>query len=173
MAQPLMFTQFFAAAAVFAVAMQASAAFAQGEGAVYRCKDANGSTMFTNNPGNAKSCEKMQIQAVSTIPAPKLPAARSSNGAAATPTPPNFPRVEPAQQKARDEGRKDLLQDELVKTEAKCTALKKEYNNGEPERQGNERNYAKYQERTAKLKEDLDRCDSDLVALKKEIALLK
>jgi outer membrane translocation and assembly module TamA len=159
------------AGAVIGAALYGPAAFAQGEGAVYRCKDANGTTMFTNNPGNAKNCEKMQIQSVSTIPAPKLPAAR--NGSAATPTPANFPRVDTAQQKARDEGRRDLLEEELAKTEAKCNALKKDYNNGEPERQGNERNYVKYQERVAKMKEDVARCDADITALKKEIALVK
>ncbi|MGL4574270.1 MAG: DUF4124 domain-containing protein [Burkholderiaceae bacterium] len=160
--------------AAIGAALYVPAAIAQGDGAVYRCKDANGTTMFTNNPGNAKSCEKMQIQSVSTIPAPKLPAARSSNGgSAATPTPPNFPRVDTAQQKARDEGRRDILEDELAKQETKCAALKKEFNNGEPERQGNERNFVKYQERVAKMKEDVARCDADIVALKKEIALIK
>jgi hypothetical protein len=160
------------AAVGLAAALHTSAAFAQGDGAVYRCKDPNGTTMFTNNPGNAKNCEKVQIQAVSTIPAPKVPAARNGS-ATATPTPANFPRVDTAQQKARDEGRRDLLEEELAKTEAKCATLKKEFNNGEPERQGNERNFVKYQERVAKMKEDVARCDADVVALKKEIALIR
>jgi hypothetical protein len=148
-------------------------AFAQGDGAVYKCRDANGTTMFTNSPPNPKTCEKLTISPVSTIPAPKLPSRTSSSNGGSTATPANFPRVDSAQQKARDEDRRDLLNEELAKTESKCTALKKEYNNGEPERQGNERNYAKYQERQAKLKEDVARCDADLTALKKEIAMLK
>ncbi|MGV3741728.1 MAG: DUF4124 domain-containing protein, partial [Burkholderiaceae bacterium] len=48
-----------------------------------------------------------------------------------------------------------------------------EYNNGEPERQGNERNYAKYQERVASMKEDLNRTEKNIEALKREIGNLK
>jgi hypothetical protein len=148
------------------------AVFAQGDSAVYKCKDASGTIMFTNSPPNPKACEKLSLNPVTTIPAPKVPA-RSSNGGGNTATPANFPRVDSAQQKARDEDRRDLLNEELAKTENKCADLKKEYNNGEPERQGNERNFVKYQERVAKLKEDVARCDADIAALKKEIALLK
>jgi hypothetical protein len=149
------------------------AAWAQGDGAVYKCKDASGTTMFTNNPSNPKGCERIQVQAVSTIPAPKLPAAKNGGGSSAAASPASFPKVDPGAQKNRDEGRRDLLEDELAKTESKCAALKKEFNNGQPERQGNERNYAKYEERVAKMKEDVARCESDVVALKKEIALIK
>jgi hypothetical protein len=151
----------------------APSAFAQGDGAVYKCRDTNGTVMFTNSPPNPKACEKITVSPVSTIPAPKLPPRTSNGNGGSTATPANFPRVDSAQQKARDEDRRDLLNEELAKTESKCTALKKEYNNGEPERQGNERNYAKYQERLAKLKDDVARCDADITALKKEIALLK
>ena len=46
-------------------------------------------------------------------------------------------------------------------------------NNGEPERRGDERNFAKYQERTAAMKEDLDRAEKNIEALKREIGNLK
>jgi len=53
--------------------------------------------------------------------------------------------------------------------EQKLASLKKEFNNGEPERQGDERNFAKYQERVASMKEDLDRTEKNVEALKREI----
>jgi hypothetical protein len=142
----------------------------------YVCEGADGSRHITDNEADArkyKNCQKRGFEVPTIIPAPKLPAARPGNGGAATATPPNFPRVDVAQQKARDEGRRDILEEELAKQEAKCATLKKDFNNGEPERQGNERNYAKYQERVAKMKEDVARCDADIVALKREISLLK
>jgi hypothetical protein len=149
---------------------------AQAQGNSYFvCEGADGSRHITDNEAEArkyKNCQKRGFEVPTIIPAPKVPAARPGNGSS-TPTPANFPRVDTAQQKSRDEGRRDILEDELAKQEAKCTALKKEFNNGEPERQGNERNYAKYQERVAKMKEDVARCDADIVALKKEIALIK
>jgi len=53
--------------------------------------------------------------------------------------------------------------------EEKLADLKKAFNNGEPERQGGERNYAKYQDRVASMKEDLDRTEKNVEALKREI----
>ena len=57
--------------------------------------------------------------------------------------------------------------------EQKLANLKKEYNNGEPERQGDERNYAKYQERVASMKDDIARTEKNIEALKREIGNLK
>ena len=57
--------------------------------------------------------------------------------------------------------------------EQKLANLRKDYNNGEPERRGDERNFAKYQERTAAMKEDLDRAEKNIEALKREIGNLK
>jgi hypothetical protein len=51
--------------------------------------------------------------------------------------------------------------------------LKKEFQNGEPERQGGERNYAKYQERVAMMKEEMQRAEKNIEALRREISQLK
>lgn len=76
-------------------------------------------------------------------------------------------------QKARDSDRKQILQDELKTEEQKLAALKKDYNNGEPERRGDERNYAKYQERTNMMKDDISRTEKNIEALKRELSNLK
>jgi hypothetical protein len=76
-------------------------------------------------------------------------------------------------QKMRDNDRKQILLDEMKSEEQKLAALKKEYNNGEPERRGDERNYAKYQERTASMKDELDRTEKNVDALKRELGTLK
>jgi predicted nucleic acid-binding Zn-ribbon protein len=57
--------------------------------------------------------------------------------------------------------------------ERKLAALKQEYNNGEPERRGDERNYAKYQERVASMKDDVARTEKNIEALKREMSNLK
>ena len=46
--------------------------------------------------------------------------------------------------------------------------LQKEYNNGEPERRGDERNYQKYLDRVAEMKAAIARKESDIAALKRE-----
>ncbi len=51
--------------------------------------------------------------------------------------------------------------------------LKKDYNDGTPDRQGNERNYAKYQERVASMKEDIARSEKNIDALNRELSNLK
>ena len=46
----------------------------------------------------------------------------------------------------------------MRKDEAALAALRKDYNNGEPmERQGDERNYQKYQDRVAQMRDAIDR----------------
>ena len=57
--------------------------------------------------------------------------------------------------------------------ERKVAELRREFNGGEPERQGNERNYAKYQERVAQMKDSVGRAEKNVDALKREIANIK
>ncbi len=66
-----------------------------------------------------------------------------------------------------------ILLEEVRTEESKLAELKKEYQNGEPERLGNERNYVKYQERVGQLKDELQRTEKNIEALKREIGNLK
>jgi hypothetical protein len=59
----------------------------------------------------------------------------------------------------------------LKKAEARQSELTKEYNNGEPEMLGPEhRNHEKYLERTAELKANLARTESDIAGIKRELS---
>ena len=74
------------------------------------------------------------------------------------------------QQKARDTERRQILQDELVKAQARQADLMRQYNNGEPERMGPEfRNYQMYQDRVAQMKADIERNQGDIDALQREL----
>jgi hypothetical protein len=89
-------------------------------------------------------------------------------------TPGDFPRVDVNTQKTRDNDRRQILLDEMKSEEQKLADLKKEFNNGEPERRADEKgNFAKYQERVVALKEDVSRSEKNIEALKREIANLK
>ena len=61
---------------------------------------------------------------------------------------------------------------ELRKEEERLAALQKEFNAGEPERRGDERNYQKYIDRVAELKASIARKEGDIVSIKREIAKL-
>ncbi|MES2026541.1 MAG: DUF4124 domain-containing protein [Pseudomonadota bacterium] len=144
-------------------------AYAQND--VYLCIDSNGNREYKNT-GPTNKCKKVDLPGVSTIPAAKKPAMQQT--AVAKPSSPSdFPRVDNTIQKARDSDRRQILQDEMRAEEQKLADIRREYNNGEPERRGDERNYAKYQERTATLKDDLARSEKNVEALKRELGNLK
>jgi hypothetical protein len=137
---------------------------------VYLCVGENGQKEYKNT-GITKGCKKVDLPGITTVPAPQL--RKSVQTAAASKSPSDFPKVDGATQKARDNDRRQILLDEMKTEEQKLADLKKEYNNGEPERRGDERNYAKYQERTTAMKEDIDRTEKNIEALRREIGNLK
>lgn len=100
------------------------------------------------------------------------PAATAPSAVAAAAPRPSDSKVDPSEQRARDSDRRGILESELRKEEERLSELLREYNNGEPERRGDERNYAKYQERVAELKAGIGRKESDIAAIKRELAKL-
>lgn len=154
----------------------ACAAFVQAAPApddVYVCIDQNGVTEYRNT-GINKGCRKLDIPAASAPApakraAPGKPTATAMTATAAS----TFPKADGQVQKARDSDRKLILQDELRQEEGKLASLKADYNNGEPERRGDERNYAKYQERTAVMKDDIGRSERNVEALRRELSKLR
>jgi hypothetical protein len=149
---------------------------AQAQTAVYKCVDERGRVEFTDS--SKKGCKLLDLPGF-TVTAPARPApppAMRQGGApraATASTPASFPRVDSAQQRARDDDRREILGEELRSEEKKLADLKREYNNGEPERQGNERNYAKYQERVGQMRDDIGRTERNIEALKREIANIR
>jgi len=91
-----------------------------------------------------------------------------SGGSAARPV----DRIDPAAQRARDTDARRILGDELRREEERLTMLQKDYNNGQPERRGDERNFQKYIDRVADLKAGIQRKEADITALRREIAKL-
>ena len=146
--------------ATFAALMVADAA-AQG---VYVCVQPNGVREYRNT-GDTRGCRRLATDGLSAIPAPAAVTQAKSD--------PNFPRIDSQLQKRRDQDRMQILLDEVRAEEARLAELRKEYQNGEPERQGNERNYAKYQERVALMKDEIARTEKNIEALKREIGNLK
>jgi hypothetical protein len=163
------------AAAVLALAAGLAHPGARADSTVYKCVDRSGHVEFTdvNKPG----CKPLDLPGY--VPAPRAPvpapavsmhqgAGRPASSPAASPA--GFPRVDSATQRARDDDRREILDDELNAEQQKLAALRRDFNNGEPERQGNEKNYAKYQERVAQMRDDISRSEKNIEALKREIA---
>jgi hypothetical protein len=140
---------------------------------VYRCPGPP--VLYTDamSPQEAteKGCRAIEGTPVTVIPAPRP---RPSTGPAAS-SPgarPGDARVDPAEQRARDSDARRILGEELRREEERLATMKREFNNGEPERRGDERNFAKYQERVAEMRAAITRKEADVAALKRELAKL-
>ena len=153
------------------------------EAEIYRCELGNGVVEYNNTltAGKDKNCKKIDLPQITTIPAAKVPtpqaggvrAGSPTQTAAKSPSPGDFPKVDASTQKARDTDRRRIIEEELRKEETKLSELKKDYNGGEPERQGDERNFQKYLDRVQKMKDDIARGESNVAALKKELGSVK
>ncbi len=156
-------------------ALMSTTALAQSSD-IFVCVDEHGQKVFQNT-GNVKSCKRMDVQPILTLPASRVPQARSGVQPAveqrASASPANFPRVDGVTQRTRDSDRRRLLEDELKSEEERLAKLKSEFNNGEPERRGDERNFALYKERTQRLQEDIARTENNVRALSREMSLLR
>jgi septal ring factor EnvC (AmiA/AmiB activator) len=146
--------------------------YAHAQSEVYVCMNDNGTKEYKNT-GATKGCKRIDLQGVTMIPSPYKKPLVQTVAARSTSSPAEFPRIDSGMQKARDNDRMQILLNEMKTEEQKLANLKKEFNNGEPERQGNEKNYAKYQERVASMKEDMNRAEKNIEALKREIGNLK
>lgn len=158
-------------------ALTMAPAHAQSE--VYVCMNGDGTREYKNT-GETKGCKRVDMQGISMIPSPsyKKPVVQTASfnrpaSPAGAASPSEFPRIDSGTQKARDSDRMQILTEEMKVEERKLAALKQEFNNGEPERRGDERNYAKYQERVASMKDDVSRTEKNIEALKREIGNLK
>lgn len=138
---------------------------------VYRCESPNGVPVYQGTP-NGANCHAIDLQPLTTIPAPKPPAAKAA-APAARPSPESFPKVDGAAQRARDGDRRRILEDELQKEQQRLGELNAEYKNGEPDRLGNERNYQKYLDRVARLQEDIARTESNIASLRRELSTIR
>lgn len=162
-------------AAGLAVAGLCLAAPASAE--VYRCESDSGVPVYQGTP-NGRNCRQIDLAPLTTIPAPKLPAARPAAGAAqaggaARPSPNGFPKVDASTQRERDSERRRILEDELRKEETRLAELKAVYKDGEPDRLGDEHNYQKYLDRVQRLKDDIGRSEGNIASIRRELGAIR
>jgi hypothetical protein len=145
-----------------------SSAFAQER--IYRCSGKSGTTPeYINNAKDAQARGCKQIEGGNVTVVQIAPLSRSAVRVAAAGQ--AAPRADNGEQRARDSDARAILEAELKKAELKLAEQQKEFNNGEPEKQGIEgRNHQRYLDRVAELKESIARNESDIAGLKREIS---
>jgi hypothetical protein len=133
---------------------------------IYRCGNEYTNTLTGRQ---AKDCKLIEGGNVTVIQGAK-PSAAAKAPSTSSAAPANSPRVDSSEQKSRDSDARRILESELSKAEARQAELLKEYNNGEPEKQGGEhRNHQKYLDRVADLKASLSRIESDIAGIRREL----
>ena len=146
---------------------------AMAQGTVYRCpgNPVLYTDQITERDAKERGCRTIEGAALTVVqvPKPKAPAATSVPNAASRP---GETRVDPAAQKARDTDAKRILADELRRAEEQLATQLKEFNNGEPERLGSERNFQRFLDRVAEMKAAIGRKESDIAALRRELGKL-
>ena len=160
------------ASLLFFAALSPAVALAQET--VWRCNEADGRPHYTNikKDTEGKSCQVVTKE-VSVVHGANARPVVAPAMAAATPTPPNFPRVDRDTQRARDDSRRKILQDELATEEKSLADAKTKLTEQEAVRLGDERNYQRVLDRLKPYQEAVERHERNVAALKKEMASLR
>ena len=141
------------------------------ERTVYRCP--GNPVLYTDaiTPQEAKDkgCRTLEGAPITVLPASRMRGAAPVP--ASGPRPPES-RVDPAEQRSRDSDARRILETELRRDEAQLAAMRKDYNTGEPERLGSERNFQRYLDRVAEMRTAIERKESDVAALRRELGKL-
>lgn len=148
-------------------------AMAQSPSMVYRCPGPP--VLYTDalsaKEAQEKGCRTIEGTPITVLQSPK-PRPPSSS-AATTGANTDGGRIDANQQRTRDAERRRVLEAELREAEGRLSIAQSEYAGGNAERQGGEgRNYQKYLDRMAELKASVNRQESDIQALKREISKL-
>lgn len=139
---------------------------------VYRCPGPPVlyTDQLTTAEAQERGCRPIEGAPITIIHSPRPRPAASA--ASAPLLRPGEAKVDPAAQRQRDSDARRVLEAELKREEDRLAVLKADYNNGEPERLGSERSYQKYLDRVAEMRAAILRTESDIAALRRELAKL-
>jgi len=134
---------------------------------MYRCPGNDYKNTITAKEAEKLGCKRLDGAPVTVIQMTKPRAGTAGPAASA-----GNVRVDPVAQRARDSDARRILENELRVEEEKLAAMQKEFNNGQPERQGDEKNYQKYLDRVSDMRAAIARKQTDIAALQREIGKL-
>ena len=104
----------------------------------------------------------------------QLPArGKAPRRAAYTPSPADFPRIDPGTQKRRDDIRRQVLQDELSSERRNADEARRQLTLGERLQPGERATDATYLDRVSKLRTTVQQHDQNITSIQRELANLK
>jgi hypothetical protein len=133
---------------------------------IYKCVGADGRPLYTSDRRETagRKCELVSRQ-VNVVPAQKAPAPRAAPG--------KFPRETPADRVAAKGRQREILESELATEQQLLDKARKDLAEQEALRTGEERNYARVQERLQPFKDSVDLHEKNIDALRRELGNLK
>ena len=151
-----------AAALLSLAAFVAGSAHAQGSTEIWKCKSPDGKWTYTNDRNEAEKlkCETVTRQ-VNVAPATRAPA--GSTG---------FPRESAEQRASARERQREVLEKELATEQSALAKAKQDLAAQEAVRTGDERNYARVEQRLQPYKDSVETHEKNVEALKRELANL-
>lgn len=140
---------------------------------IYKCVE-EGKTTYSNSP--ARGCVRLNVGPVNTVPAPKPAGSASARNA----TPGDFPRIDSGTQRARDDDRRRILDQELSNEQSALDAARQNLSAQESTVLPEERNVAgkginagKIELRLKPLRDKVALHERNIEALRKEIGNLR
>lgn len=133
---------------------------------IYKCVEANGRPLYTSDRRETagRKCELVSRQ-VNVVPAQKAPGPRTAPG--------KFPRESDADRLAARGRQREILESELASEQQLLEKARQELGEQETVRTGEERNYARVQERLQPFKDSIDLHEKNIDALRRELGNLK
>jgi hypothetical protein len=135
---------------------------------IYRCPGNYFTDALSAKEAQARGCRTLDGAPITVIQSSSRPAAPRPAASAGGSS--EGDRVSSDKQKSMDTDARRILEAELRKEEEALAGLQKDYNNGQPERRGDEKNFQKYQDRVAQMKAEITRREANVASLKREIA---
>jgi len=153
-----------------ALALVALLPVAQAQGTVYRCP---GPPVLYTDALSAKEAQEKGCRTIEGTPITVVQSSRPTRSASGADRGSGEGRVDPSQQRQRDDDRRRVLQDELQQAQARLAQAQSDYDTGSAQRLGDEaRNYQKYLDRVAELKANVTRQQADVDAIRRELSKL-
>ena len=132
---------------------------------LWNCRDKDGRTILTNQQQDTvgKECRVVQQQRVTVVPSSKPGASKSSA---------NFPKESTSDRLNAKDRQKQTLERELQQEETMLADARRKLAEQEQIRSGDEKNYARVEERLRPYKDAVEVHSKNIEALKRELANL-
>src|SRR3954468_2871645 len=135
---------------------------------IYKCLDPTGRPLYTSDKKDTegKKCELVSRE-INVVPAQRIPIPRATPRENARRD--GFPKETPAAQASAKERQREILEKELAAEQELLAKAKQELADQEATRSGDERNYARVEERLQPYKDTVDLHQKNVEALRREL----